>query len=75
MALYICSACQQDQIQELELLKYHLRMVTEECDRKIQLHWEEEQAEIGALKQEKEQLQGEIKAMRKKEKTMQTVVK
>lgn len=49
-------------------------MVTEECDRKIQARWEEEQAEIGALKREKQQLQGEIEAMRKKEKAMQAVV-
>ncbi|XP_026220629.1 translin-associated factor X-interacting protein 1 isoform X2 [Anabas testudineus] len=67
-------AYQQDKIRELEPLRSHLRMVTEECDRKIQARWEEEQAEIGALKREKQQLQGEIEAMRKKEKAMQAVV-
>lgn len=49
-------------------------MVTEECDRKIQARWEEEQAEIGALKKVKQQLQGKIEAMREKEKSMQAVV-
>ncbi|XP_055365900.1 translin-associated factor X-interacting protein 1 isoform X3 [Betta splendens] len=68
-------ACQQDRIRELEPLKSHLRLVTEECDKKIQVRWEEEQAEIGALKREKQQLQGEVEAMREKEKTMQAVIK
>lgn len=49
-------------------------MVTEECDRKIQARWEEEQTEIGALKREKQQLQGKIETMREKEKAMQAVV-
>ncbi|XP_055365899.1 translin-associated factor X-interacting protein 1 isoform X2 [Betta splendens] len=68
-------SCQQDRIRELEPLKSHLRLVTEECDKKIQVRWEEEQAEIGALKREKQQLQGEVEAMREKEKTMQAVIK
>ncbi|KAF1387193.1 hypothetical protein PFLUV_G00102810 [Perca fluviatilis] len=64
----------QDQIRELEPLRSHLRLVTEECDRKIQARWAEEQAEIGALKREKQQLQRHIEAMREKEKAMEAVV-
>ncbi|XP_042351356.1 translin-associated factor X-interacting protein 1 [Plectropomus leopardus] len=67
-------AYQQDQIRELEPLRSHLRLVTEECDRKIQARWAEEQTEIGALKREKQQLQRDIEAMREKEKAMQAVV-
>ncbi|XP_068169075.1 translin-associated factor X-interacting protein 1 isoform X2 [Antennarius striatus] len=67
-------AYQQDQIKELEPLRCHLRLVTEECDRKIQARWAEEKTEIAALKSEKQQLQKDIKAMREKEKAMQTVV-
>ncbi|TDH09222.1 hypothetical protein EPR50_G00084480 [Perca flavescens] len=64
----------QAQIRELEPLRSHLRIVTEECDRKIQARWAEEQAEIGALKREKQQLQRHIEAMREKEKAMEAVV-
>ncbi|XP_070686679.1 translin-associated factor X-interacting protein 1 [Pempheris klunzingeri] len=67
-------AYQQDQIRELEPLRCHLRLVTEECDRRIQDRWAEEQAEIRALKREKQQLQKDIEAMREKEKAMQAVV-
>ncbi|XP_045892534.1 translin-associated factor X-interacting protein 1 isoform X2 [Micropterus dolomieu] len=67
-------AYQQDQIRELEPLQSHLRLVTEECDRKIQARWAEEQAQIGALKREKQQLQRDIEAMTEKEKAMQAVV-
>ncbi|XP_059190797.1 translin-associated factor X-interacting protein 1 [Centropristis striata] len=67
-------AYQQDQIRELEPLRSHLRLVTEECDRKIQARWAEEQAEIGALKREKQQLQRDIETMREKEKARQAVV-
>lgn len=73
-AFYICSAYQQDQIRALEPLRSHLRLVTEECDRRIQARWAEEQAEIGALKKEKQQLQKDIEAMREKEKAIQAVV-
>lgn len=48
--------------------------MTEECDRKIQARWAEEQAEIGALKREKQLLQKDIEAMREKEKATQAVV-
>ncbi|KAM7413954.1 hypothetical protein PAMA_018988 [Pampus argenteus] len=65
---------QQDHIRELEPLQSHLRLVSEECDRKIQSRWVEEQAEIGTLKREKRQLQEDIEAMRQKEKAMQAVV-
>ncbi|XP_051807417.1 translin-associated factor X-interacting protein 1 isoform X3 [Acanthochromis polyacanthus] len=64
---------QQDQIRDLEPLRSHLRLLTEECDRKIQARWGEEQAEIRALKSEKQQLQKDIEAMREKEKATQTV--
>ncbi|XP_032363326.1 translin-associated factor X-interacting protein 1 isoform X1 [Etheostoma spectabile] len=64
----------QGQIRELEPLRSRLRLVTEECDRKIQARWAEEQAEIGALKREKQQLQRLIEAMREKEKAMEAVV-
>ncbi|KAG7521922.1 hypothetical protein JOB18_009736 [Solea senegalensis] len=67
-------AYQQDQIQELEPLRSHLRLVREECERKIQARWGEERAEIGALKREKQQLQRDIEAMRENEKATQTVV-
>ncbi|XP_049928940.1 translin-associated factor X-interacting protein 1 isoform X1 [Epinephelus moara] len=67
-------AYQQDQIRQLEPLRSHLRLVTEECDRKIQARWAEEQAEIEVLKREKQQLQRDIEAMREKEKAMQAVV-
>ncbi|XP_041652464.1 translin-associated factor X-interacting protein 1 isoform X2 [Cheilinus undulatus] len=66
--------CQQDQIQKLEPLQSRLRLVTEECDRKIQDRLEEEQAVIGALKRENQQLQKDLEAMRAKEKAMQRVV-
>ncbi|KAA8578569.1 hypothetical protein FQN60_000010 [Etheostoma spectabile] len=64
----------QGQIRELEPLRSRLRLVTEECDRKIQARWAEEQAEIGALKREKQQLQRLIEAMREKEKAMEAVL-
>lgn len=67
-------AHQQDQIKALEPLRSRLQLVMEECDRKIQACWAEEQAEIGALKMDKQQLQENIEAMREKEKTMQSVV-
>ncbi|XP_044049204.1 translin-associated factor X-interacting protein 1 isoform X2 [Siniperca chuatsi] len=67
-------AYQQNQIRELEPLRAHLRLMTEECDRKIQARWAEEQAEIGALKKEKQQLKTDIEAMREKEKAMQAVM-
>ncbi|CAJ1057520.1 translin-associated factor X-interacting protein 1 isoform X1 [Xyrichtys novacula] len=67
-------AYHQDQIQELEPLRSRLRTVTEECDRKIQACCEEKQAEIGALKNEKQQLQKDLEAMRKREKAMQNVL-
>ncbi|XP_029378253.1 translin-associated factor X-interacting protein 1 [Echeneis naucrates] len=67
-------AYQQDQIRGLEPLQSRLRLVTEECERKIQARWGEEQAEIGALKREKQQLQKAIEAMGEKEKAMQAVV-
>lgn len=72
--VYIFSVHQGEQIKKLEPLQSHLRLVTEECDRKIQAHWAEEQAEIAALKMEKQKLKEEIEAMRKKEKTVQAVV-
>ncbi|XP_029290079.1 translin-associated factor X-interacting protein 1 [Cottoperca gobio] len=67
-------AYQQDHIRELEPLRTHLRLVTEDCGRKIQARWAEEQAEIGALKKEKQQLQSVIEATREKEKALQAVV-
>ncbi|XP_068588074.1 translin-associated factor X-interacting protein 1 isoform X2 [Cebidichthys violaceus] len=67
-------AYQQDKIRELEPLRSHLRLVTEECDRRIQARWAEEHAEIGALKREKQQLQRDVEAMREKEKATQAVV-
>ncbi|XP_056272265.1 translin-associated factor X-interacting protein 1 [Pseudoliparis swirei] len=69
-----CSAYQQDTIRELEPLRSHLRLATEECDRRIQARWAEEQAEIGALKREKQQLQRDVEVMREKEKATQAVV-
>ncbi|XP_062419101.1 translin-associated factor X-interacting protein 1 isoform X2 [Pungitius pungitius] len=65
---------QQNKIQELMPLRSHLRLVTEDCDRRIQARWAEEQAEIRALKREKQQLQRDIEARREKEKAMQAVV-
>ncbi|XP_029952598.1 translin-associated factor X-interacting protein 1 [Salarias fasciatus] len=65
---------QQEQIRELEPLRSHLRLLTEECDRKIQARWKEEQVEIVALKREKQQLQEEIETLREKEKAAQIVV-
>ncbi|XP_016888367.2 translin-associated factor X-interacting protein 1 isoform X2 [Cynoglossus semilaevis] len=67
-------AYQQDQIRELEPLRSHLRLVKEECERKIQARWGEEQAEIGALKREKQQLQLDMEAMRENEKALQAVL-
>lgn len=72
--VYIFSVHQGEQIKKLEPLQSHLRLVTEECDRKIQARWAEEQAEIAALKMEKQKLKEEIEAMRKREKTVQAVV-
>lgn len=56
-------------------LRSHLRLVTEDCDRRIQARWAEEQAEIGVLKREKQQLQRDVEASREKEKDMQAVVR
>ncbi|KAG7229804.1 hypothetical protein INR49_012453 [Caranx melampygus] len=67
-------AYQKDQIRELEPLRSSLRQVTEECDRKIQARWAEEQSEIGALKREKQQLHKAIEAMREKGKAMQALI-
>lgn len=71
---YGCSAYQQDKIHELEPLRSHLRLVTEERDRTIQARWAEGQAEIAALRSEKQQLQKDIEAMREREKAAQAVV-
>lgn len=65
---------QQDYIRGLEAQQSRLMLVTEECDRKIQACREEEQAVIGTLKTEKQQLQKDIEAMREREKEMQAVV-
>lgn len=70
----ICTAYQQDKIHELEPLRSHLRLVTEECDRTIQGRWAEGQAEIATLKSEKQQLQKDIEAMKEREKAAQAVV-
>ncbi|XP_041853039.1 translin-associated factor X-interacting protein 1 isoform X2 [Melanotaenia boesemani] len=67
-------AHQQDQIRELEPLRSHLRLMSEECDRKFQMQRKEVQAEIDNLTREKQQLQKDIEAMKEKEKAMQTVV-
>ncbi|KAM9351913.1 translin-associated factor X-interacting protein 1 [Symphorus nematophorus] len=67
-------AYQRDQIQELEPLRSRLRLVTEECDRRIQARRAEEQAEIAALKREKQQLQKDIEAMREREKATQAAL-
>ncbi|XP_074533444.1 translin-associated factor X-interacting protein 1 isoform X2 [Halichoeres trimaculatus] len=67
-------AYQHHRIRELEPLQSRLRMVTEECDRKIQARWEEEQTEMRALKSEKQQLQKDLEAMMESKKTMQKVV-
>ncbi|XP_072241401.1 translin-associated factor X-interacting protein 1 [Leuresthes tenuis] len=67
-------AHQQDEIAELGPLRSHLRLMTEECDRKIQARWGEEQTEIETLKREKQQLQKDIEATKEKETAMQTVV-
>ncbi|XP_030280708.1 translin-associated factor X-interacting protein 1 isoform X2 [Sparus aurata] len=67
-------AHQQEQIRELEPMRSHLRLVSEECDRKIQARCAEEHAEIEALKREKQQLQRDIEAMREREKAKQAVV-
>ncbi|KAK5902750.1 hypothetical protein CesoFtcFv8_007979 [Champsocephalus esox] len=67
-------AYQQDQIRELEPLRSHVRLVTEECERKIQARWEEERSEIRALKTEKHQLQRVIEAMTEKDTATQAVV-
>lgn len=48
--------------------------MTEECDRTIQARWAEGQAEIAALRSEKQQLQKDIEAMREGEKAAQAVV-
>lgn len=48
--------------------------MTEECDRKTQARWAEEQAEIAALRREKQQLQKDIEAMSEREKALQAVV-
>lgn len=73
-ALHICPAYQQDQIRELEPMRSHLRLVTEECERKIQAWLAEEHVEIQALKREKQLLQKDMEAMREGEKAMQAVV-
>nr|XP_020499920.1 translin-associated factor X-interacting protein 1 isoform X1 [Labrus bergylta] len=65
---------QQDQIQKLEPLQSHFRLASEECDKKIQAHLEEEQAKIGALKRENRQMQKTIEDMKEKERAMQRVV-
>ncbi|XP_060932435.1 translin-associated factor X-interacting protein 1 [Limanda limanda] len=67
-------AYQQDQIRELEPLRSKLWLVREECERKIQARSGEEQAEIGALKREKQQLQRDIEATREKDTGLQQVV-
>ncbi|XP_062245473.1 translin-associated factor X-interacting protein 1 isoform X1 [Platichthys flesus] len=67
-------AYQQDQIRELEPLRSQLWLVREECERKIQARSGEEQAEIGALKREKQQLQRDIEATREKDTGLQQVV-
>lgn len=52
-----------------------MRLVTEECERKIQARWEEERSEIRALKTEKHQLQRVIEAMAEKGTATQAVVR
>lgn len=72
--LFNCSALHQEQIQNLEPLQSRVQLMTEECDRKIKTLCGQEQAEIEALKREKQQLRKDIEAMKEREKTMQTVV-
>ncbi|KAM9753244.1 translin-associated factor X-interacting protein 1 isoform 1-T2 [Menidia menidia] len=64
-------AHQQDQIQEL---RSHLRLMTEDWDRKTEAGWGGAQAEAEALKGEKQQLQRDMEALRQKEKATQTLV-
>ncbi|XP_029909941.1 translin-associated factor X-interacting protein 1 isoform X2 [Myripristis murdjan] len=64
-------AYQQDQ---MELLRSSLRLVTEECDRKIRACSNEKQAEMVALKRENQHLQRDLEVMREQEKNMQTEV-
>ncbi len=58
----------------MEQVRSHLRLVTEECDMKIRARWAEEQAEIEALKRERQQLQKYIKDMKEREMDMKAVV-
>ncbi|KAF6735643.1 Translin-associated factor X-interacting protein 1 [Oryzias melastigma] len=65
---------QQDQIQKLAPLQSQLRLVTEECERKIRAQWKEQHTEIETLKREKQQLQRDAQSMKEAEKNTQTVV-
>ncbi|KAF7660135.1 hypothetical protein LDENG_00287470 [Lucifuga dentata] len=67
-------AYQQDQIREQGSLRSHLRLVTEECDKKIQARLAEEQTEIQTLKRENQQLQKHVEDMRESRKAVQAVV-
>ncbi|XP_021172308.2 translin-associated factor X-interacting protein 1 isoform X1 [Fundulus heteroclitus] len=67
-------AYQQKVIRDLEPLRSQLRLVAEECDRKIQARREEEQAEAELLKREKQELLRDIKASREREEATQAVV-
>uniref|UniRef100_A0A8C7XFH2 Translin-associated factor X-interacting protein 1 N-terminal domain-containing protein n=1 Tax=Oryzias sinensis TaxID=183150 RepID=A0A8C7XFH2_9TELE len=67
-------AGQQEEIQKLAPLRSQLRLVKEECERKIRAQWREQHTEIEMLKREKQQLQEDVQSMKETEKNMQTVV-
>lgn len=71
----LCLAGQQEEIQKLAPLRSQLRLVKEECERKIRAQWREQHNEIEMLKREKQQLQEDVQSMKETEKNMQTVVR
>lgn len=67
-------AYQRNKIQEFEPLQSQLRLVTEECDRKIHARWAQEHSEMAAVKMDKDQLGRELEDLKETQKATHAVV-
>ncbi|KAJ3606126.1 hypothetical protein NHX12_025647 [Muraenolepis orangiensis] len=63
----------QDRIKELKQLESRMRLVTEECDRKVQRRWDDGQAQVRALQEANRQLQKDMDEAREREETQNVV--
>ncbi|CAL8394748.1 unnamed protein product [Arctogadus glacialis] len=64
----------QNQIRELKPLQTRVLLVTEECNRKVLARWEDGQAQVRALEEDKRQLLKDMEDMREQEERQNAVV-